>query len=782
MAANRIAAQTWADLVVLALLVLLGLAGFATSYEDLGFLLAGVGGLIVGLGAAVGTHLLRLPLLPSILGGIVAYFLLGTAFAMPQHGIAVVIPNLQTLSGLAVGAVYGWADIVTLAAPAGAPDYINVLPYVATWAVATTSATMLLRWIGRGHRNAGTLLLALLGPLALYVASVLIGTDEPFLAIARGAGFGALALLWLGWRQRGSATIDSAQRTLNRKKLAGSAIVIVAALVVGGLGGVLVAPSQEQRFVLREEIQPPFDPQRFPSPLSGYRKYTKDLTETELFRIEGLQSGDLVRLASMDSYNGRLWQVSSPGPQTPEAAGTFRLVGRSIPDPTLLTTAAVESVTVEVLEYDDVWLPQVGYASGIQLLDEASAAESDALRFNSETGTAVLTSGADEGTSYRIDTRIQERPEPTELAGVPVEGFARSSIDGTADLLVARGREYASSSATSDPIDQLRAVETGFKANGFLSHGLASDAVPSRAGHGADRMTLLVEQAFMVGDEEQYASAMALIANDLGYPARVVMGFAPEVPEGGGEVVVTGDDVTAWVEVPFEGVGWVPFFPTPDETDVPQDQEPKPQSEPQPQVRQPPPDESANEDLLTPVDIDDAEDEDKDDGFVLPPWLVTLLTILAIPVLLYTIPLLVVLLLKHLRRRRRRSGSGDRQAAGAWEELVDRYAELGYPSPTGRTRAATALLLEQKSEAPLSAIATRTDDAVFSGREVPVEESDEIWTEAEAAVGLARASTSRLRRELAKFRIRLRRDLAGAGRRALERMDGKGDERRRGSS
>lgn len=770
---QRVTTQTWADLVVLALLVLLGLAGFATSYEDLGFLLAGIGGLLVGLCAAVSAFLLRLPLLPSVLGGIVAYFLLGTAFAMPQFGIAFVIPNLQTISGLAVGAVFGWADIVTLAAPAGAPDYINVLPYAATWVVATTSATLLLRWIGRGHRNAGTLLLALLGPLALYVASVLIGTDEPYLAVARGAGFGALALLWLGWRQRGTATVASAQRVLVRKKLAGSAIVIVAALVLGGLGGVLVAPPQEERFVLREEIQPPFDPQRFPSPLSGYRKYTKDLTETELFRIEGLQTGDLVRLASMDSYNGKLWQVSSPGPQTPEAAGTFRLVGRTIPDPTLLSTASVESVTVEVLEYDDVWLPQVGYAKGIELLDDESAAEGDALRFNSESGTAVLTSGADAGTTYRIDTRIQDAPEPTELAGVPVEGFARSSIDGTADLLVARGREYAAAASTSDPIDQLRAVESGFKTNGFLSHGLASDAVPSRAGHGADRMTLLVEQSFMVGDEEQYASAMALIANDLGYPARVVMGFAPEVPEGGGEVVVTGDDVTAWVEVPFEGVGWLPFFPTPDETDVPQDQEPKPQSEPQPQVRQPPPDESANEDLLTPVDIDDTEDEDRDDGFQLPAWLATLLTILAIPVLLYTIPLLLVLLFKRLRERRRRSGSGDRQAAGAWEELVDRFAELGYAAPAGRTRTATAQQLETKAEAPLSALAARADEAVFSGRGVPVEESDAIWTEAQAAVEIARRSTTRLRRELAKFRINTRRDPAGAGRRVLARLDRK---------
>ena len=86
---------------------------------------------------------------------------------------------------------------------------------------------------------------------------------------------------------------------------------------------------------------------------------------------------------------------------------------------------------------------------------------------------------------------------------------------------------------------RLRAIEQALKTQGFLSHGLASDGIPSRAGHGADRINELFTRSQMVGDEEQYAAAMALMARSLNYPARVVMGFAPDVPEDAGTVKIT---------------------------------------------------------------------------------------------------------------------------------------------------------------------------------------------------------------------------------------------------
>lgn len=59
-----------------------------------------------------------------------------------------------------------------------------------------------------------------------------------------------------------------------------------------------------------------------------------------------------------------------------------------------------------------------------------------------------------------------------------------------------------------------------------------------------------------------YASAMAVMARMVGLPSRYVEGYlVPERP--GGSTTVLGKNAHAWVEIYFEGVGWLPFDPTP---------------------------------------------------------------------------------------------------------------------------------------------------------------------------------------------------------------------------
>ncbi len=61
----------------------------------------------------------------------------------------------------------------------------------------------------------------------------------------------------------------------------------------------------------------------------------------------------------------------------------------------------------------------------------------------------------------------------------------------------------------------------------------------------------------------QFAGTCAAFARALGLPARVAVGFT--WGEGGedGTLVVKGKHYHAWPEVYVEGVGWVPFEPTP---------------------------------------------------------------------------------------------------------------------------------------------------------------------------------------------------------------------------
>ena len=135
--------------------------------------------------------------------------------------------------------------------------------------------------------------------------------------------------------------------------------------------------------------------------------------------------------------------------------------------------------------------------------------------------------------------------------------------------------------------------------SGWFSHGLNGD-YPSRAGHGNYRIDQLLAGSAMVGDSEQYASAMALMARSLGLPSRVVLGFLPKNDEGEisdsrtekhGKTTTTkfiGNDVTAWVEIKLDGYGWVAFYPTPKETKIPDENQNLTPPNPQTLVRQPP--------------------------------------------------------------------------------------------------------------------------------------------------------------------------------------------------
>ena len=754
--------RAWADIAVLLALTVLGIIGFEPSFGGYSFLLAGLGGLVVGAATGILASVFRLSLASTVLAAVVGYFLFGTALAVPQQALLVVLPSLQSLSSLAIGAVYGWADIVTLRTPIGAPEYIAVIPFVATWLVALVSTTLATRWLSTRPRAAWRFAVALIGPAGIYLASILIGTEDPYQAGIRGTTFAVLALVWLGWRRPAGGTIAQAGASrLRNRKLAGTAIVVAGSVLLGGGAGFWLAPPNDQRFVLRDEIEPPFDPLQYPSPLSGFRHYTKQVTDEVLFTVNGLKPGDTIRLATLDSFTGKLWNVT--GPETSaNGSGSFNLVGRELPKQRFITPEVRENVNFTMESYADVWIPSIGYPTDLVFTGGAAVSAGDSLRYNDATGTAVLTTGLRAGDSYTIDATVQQVIPVADLAEVQVAAVELPPVNASPDIVTSKAQEYVGSVTT--PIAQLEAIRLGLTGSGFLSHGRASDSVASRAGHGADRVTDLFERSQMVGDQEQYASAFALMARSFGYPARVVMGFAPDVVDGQ-RVEVTGDDVTAWVEVAFDDVGWVAFSPTPDETDIPQDQTPKPQSEPQPQVRQPPRADSEDEDLLTPVELEETDKADDGFAFILPGWVYALALSILIPASLIFIPMLIVGMIKARRASRRRlAAAGHDRVAGAWQELVDQCSELGYDVPAKVTRLRVAERLETQLEGertvPLRSLATRTDEAVFSGQEVGQEQSEQLWTEALAAVEAARNGLTRMRLLLSRYRIRSARDWA----------------------
>ena len=70
---------------------------------------------------------------------------------------------------------------------------------------------------------------------------------------------------------------------------------------------------------------------------------------------------------------------------------------------------------------------------------------------------------------------------------------------------------------------------------------------------------------FLLKDKAGYcihfATAMAILARIEGIPSRIAVGFTGGTQDGDGYKVTT-DNMHAWPELYFEGLGWMPFEPT----------------------------------------------------------------------------------------------------------------------------------------------------------------------------------------------------------------------------
>ena len=80
-------------------------------------------------------------------------------------------------------------------------------------------------------------------------------------------------------------------------------------------------------------------------------------------------------------------------------------------------------------------------------------------------------------------------------------------------------------------------------------------------GHGNDAIEAFLRQR--IGYCEQFAGTFAAMARSIGVPARVAVGFTPGTEQPDGSRSVLGKNAHAWPEIWFDGLGWVPFEPTP---------------------------------------------------------------------------------------------------------------------------------------------------------------------------------------------------------------------------
>ncbi len=111
---------------------------------------------------------------------------------------------------------------------------------------------------------------------------------------------------------------------------------------------------------------------------------------------------------------------------------------------------------------------------------------------------------------------------------------------------------------TNDAYSALKSLEKHLSDPNVFTYKLDNPAVPANT----DPITWLLQNRS--GYCTHYATAMAIMARQLGIPTRIVNGFSQgHLDPKTNEWVVEGTDAHSWVQAYFPGYGWLSFDPTP---------------------------------------------------------------------------------------------------------------------------------------------------------------------------------------------------------------------------
>lgn len=683
---------------------------------------------------------------------------------------------LRALVSVATAPVTGWKDLLTLELPLG--SYQATLAPTLLLFLGSAVAALSIAW--RGTRwwmpaVAVSLVPAVFGvafgarslAAPLRVGPVAV---QPETLVGIAALVTALvAVIWrtTDERRRALATASAATGVVRgpggrRRGSAARAATAVGMVVVAIAAAAAWAPwalADQPRSVARSVVDPILELERAPSPLAAYRaSFTDERYDETLFTVTASTGLDRVRLATLPFYDGRTVRAVDPVTGAADPMTSFTRVPSSLDE----SAAGAAVVTVRMGTGTGIWVPTIGALRAIAFEGPRAADFADGFFHNAATGGAIEIAdpGLTAGDAYRLDVV----PEP---AAAPVASLvpSRTGPSLPAEAVPASLTEWIEAQQAGSGGSGLETLLDRLRSRGYLSHALqlTPGQTPSwlqdlgeggfqssRAGHSADRIGALFTQLLdreaeapggsdadlvaAVGDDEQFAVAGMIIADQLGFNARVVVGTrlasAEDLPVCD-EGACRGGDLAAWIEVQDAAGRWTPIDVTPQHESFPSpDLEQRRDPENPTDVRR---DEA--EPVLpadaSPADGDrpaqDAPDEQADLSALWTAVRIGGISLLAVVVLVG--PLVTVLAIKALRRRgRRRRPDVAGRFTGGWEEYVDTAVDHGYPAPAHLTRQELALLFAQGADGGAGTrLATWADRSVFDVAPPSTEENDEFW-------------------------------------------------------
>lgn len=682
-AARRPASRTGARLVLFGAAMLFGFAGLGSLLEGwTWWLITAVTVLLPLLAIGIASAVARRPWVPVVAGFATAIATLSFGYAR-DVSILAVIPSGGTFERWAGLVGEGIQSVATQRSPADATEGILFLLAI----LAVVSVTFFAPALDRVPAVAALPLLVVLDiPVAVRA-----GEAQPLWFVLVAACY--LALLRVG-----------------RRRMPLPTVVATAAVVVAGS---LVLPA----FFPEPPDEPAATGPGIGTGLNPLVDLGDDLRRnddvTALTYRSDASGGLYLRLATLDEFTGITWipDASTDPDNTvddfPVAPGLADEVPR-----------AAYTAEVEIGDVSGRWLPLPYPATAVTGLEGDWSWDAEGLTVRSESSNA-------RDQSYEVRF-LDVEPDAAQLtADLPAEVDERyldlpnvmpAVIRRTAEAVAGTGSTYEKAIALQD-----------YFANGDFTYSTETPVEENYDGTGVGVIERFLDEKS--GYCIHFASAMAVMAREVGIPSRMVVGFLPGTRDstgGGRDYVVSSSDLHAWPELYFEGIGWLRFEPTPGRGALPDysslaavDDPATPEFEGQNPEAAPavaPTTAPTTTPTERPVEDDPVQATRQD-----PTLVVLLIAAALLAVLLLPAATRVVIRSRRLRRVR----EGD--AAAAWAEVRDTAHDHGWSAPDSETPRQLGTRLAAVVDVPaVQRLQTRVESAAYDRPGAPTMTPDDV--------------------------------------------------------
>ena len=577
------------------------------------------------------------------------------------------LPSVRTASELGLGVVSGWARMLSVSLPATANDELVVALLLITWLAGYVTATLALATTSPVWPASAPL-------VAFGIGLIMIATEPDThleLTLAELVVLLVLVLFRARRTTARAARADTSGPSRVPRRQRASIRAVAASMAVGSVAvvvGMLVATSGALGNGSHRADPRPLDSQRirtpeFLTPLATVEPQVLQNPPRNLFTVtipDGTRQLPGIATATLDRFNGTVWTTGDE----------FLAAGRKLAADRELTGLHSVTAHVAIENSPSPFIPVIGWPRNVRF-DAGQPAE---LGFSAASGSMITATPLAAGTSYDVVGQLrvaQDLTQSVRPSATPLDRADATLPTGAPPFLATLTHLLTDSDPS--PVGKLAAIDEYLR-------GLPYN-VNAAPGHSyADILRVVTAtRSNDDGDAEQHAAAFAVMAREIGLPARVVVGYRLQGRHGD-TFDVTTRDATAWAEVHFAGYGWIAYDPT----DVDRKQRAAPPEVGATPTPTPAPTHRASVPLATTTTTPYRQPPPlPPPGWDAVDYLLAGGTVLV--ALVFLAGLAVVVEKASRRYLRRHARSRPERVVGAWQESLDRLTELKLPLLPGLT-------------------------------------------------------------------------------------------------